>query len=140
MSEWKSDMEPAFDLMAAAETALEKAYAPYSKFRVGAAILTEAGNVYSACNVENVSYGLTVCAERNAIGRAIAEEGPALRITALAIANRDATGVSIPCSPCGACRQVIAEFADPKSTVLYQGEDGIIETTAGELLPDGFRF
>src|SRR5206468_2912133 len=79
-----------------------RAYAPYSNFRVGAAVLTDTGRVYSGCNVENASYGLTICAERTAIFSAVAGEGGNdLRIRAVAVLNDDGT----PCSPCGACRQ-----------------------------------
>lgn len=114
---------------------LERAYAPYSKFQVGAALLTEAGNVFTGCNVENASYGLTNCAERTAIFSAIAEEGPGMRIRAMAVLN----SAVIPCSPCGACRQVIFEFG-PKALVIYQGEGRMVEASAEKLLPAGFHF
>ncbi|MAL78688.1 MAG: cytidine deaminase [Sneathiella sp.] len=124
----------------AAETVLEAAYAPYSGFRVGAAVVTESGVVHTGCNVENASYGLTLCAERNAIARAVAAEGPAMKIREIYITNRTASGVAVPCSPCGACRQVIAEFATADTLIHYHGEDGIVCKTMAELLPDSFTF
>lgn len=122
------------DLLSAAEAALQKAYAPYSKFKVGAAVRAKSGAVYSGCNVENASYGLTVCAERNAIFSAVAGEGPRLRIEAIAVATDPAT----PAAPCGACRQVISEFGGPHCAVLYRGIDGLVEMTLKQLLPDAF--
>lgn len=122
-------------LLNAAKAALVRAYAPYSKFRVGAAVLTEAGAIYSGCNVENASYGLTNCAERTAIFTAVAAEGSRMRIRAVAVwSNPDQ-----PCSPCGACRQVIFELG-PNAIVLFQGQKGVQEVRASELLPFGFGF
>lgn len=121
-------------LFEAAQAAQGRAHAPYSKFPVGAAILGEDGRVYAGCNVENASYGLGVCAERNAIGRAIAEG--AKQVVAVAIVANAAR----PTPPCGACRQVISEFADPSVPVRYrspQGKEG--RYTVGELLPDAFN-
>ena len=112
---------------------LARAYAPYSKFRVGAAVLTAAGNVFTGCNVENASYGLTNCAERTAIFSAIAAEGESMRLRAVAVVNAQ----NVPCSPCGACRQVMFEFG-PDSTVIFQGAKGIEESTTRALLPAGF--
>jgi cytidine deaminase len=120
-------------LLAAANSMLQRAYAPYSKFRVGAAILTAAGNIYTGCNVENASYGLTNCAERTAIFSAVAAEGESMRLRAVAVVNAQ----KVPCSPCGGCRQVIFEFG-PDSVVLFQGKNGIEESTASALLPAGF--
>ena len=121
-------------LLAAAHEMLTRAYAPYSKFRVGAAILTEAGNLFTGCNVENASYGLTNCAERTAIFSAIASEGETMRVRAVAVANAQ----NVPCSPCGACRQVMFEFG-PDAVVLFQGQNGTTEeTTTRALLPGGF--
>lgn len=121
-------------LLNLAKAALARAYAPYSKFQVGAAVLTEAGAVYTGCNVENSSYGLTNCAERTAIFAAVAAEGPQMRIRALAVW----TNPEGPCSPCGACRQVIFELG-PGAIVLFQGQEGVQEICASELLPAGFR-
>ena len=122
------------DLVAAAEAALANAYAPYSNFRVGAALRTESGALYTGCNVENSSYGLTNCAERTAIFAAVAAEGPGLRVKEIAIA----TDPPVPCSPCGACRQVIAELGGPHCRVVYRSLDGIRETALKDLLPDAF--
>ncbi|HXZ81189.1 MAG TPA: cytidine deaminase [Terriglobales bacterium] len=127
--------EESRNLIEAARKALDNAYAPYSKFHVGAAILTEAGNIYTGGNVENASYGLTICAERSAIVAAVAAEGPGMRLRGVAVLN----GNDVPCSPCGACRQVIFEFG-PHAAVLFQGKDGIEESTAERMLPAGFSF
>jgi cytidine deaminase len=122
-------------LIAAARQMLGRAYAPYSKFHVGAAILTQAGNVYTGCNVENASYGMTNCAERTAIFSAVAAEGPTMKVVAVAVLNsRD-----MACSPCGACRQVIYEFG-PQAVIIYQGNGELLETSAEKLLPAGFHF
>ncbi|MDF2365709.1 cytidine deaminase [Sneathiella sp.] len=128
------------DLKAEADKALEKAYSPYSNFKVGAAILTESGNLYTGCNVENVSYGLTICAERTAITQAVAKEGPGMKLREVFVANRNENGVSIPCSPCGACRQFIAEFATQETRVHYAGKSGDVTKSVSDLLPDGFTF
>jgi cytidine deaminase len=121
-------------LLKAAAEARERAYAPYSGLRVGAALLTRRGNIFSGCNVENASYGLTVCAERAAVFAAVAQEGPELRIQALAVVGEP--GAQFP--PCGACRQVLAEFG-PEAVVLFQGEGGLTEARLEDLLPHGFR-
>lgn len=122
-------------LLEKAKAATNNAYAPYSKFMVGAAVLTEAGNVYIGCNVENSSYGLTNCAERTAIFSAVAAEGSGMHIRAIAVWSNPEG----PCSPCGACRQVIFEFG-PKAVVLFQGLNGLEEVSASEMLPHGFLF
>jgi len=117
-------------LVTAARAAQARAYAPYSNFRVGAALEGEDGVVYAGCNVENASYGLTVCAERNAIAVAVA--AGARRVTAVAVAS----GARPPASPCGACRQVLAEFAAPEAPVFIAGPRGApTQTTVGDLLP-----
>ncbi len=122
-------------LVEVAREARGRAYAPYSGFQVGAAVLTEAGNLYPGCNVENASYGLAVCAERVAIFNAVVAEGPGVRVRGLAV---QCSGAG-PCSPCGACRQVILEFG-PSATVLFDREEGMVEMEAGALLPAGFTF
>jgi cytidine deaminase len=123
-------------LLAMARQASSRAYAPYSQYRVGAAVLTEAGNIFTGCNVENISYGLTICAERNAIAAAVASEGgDKMKIKAIAVANE----LNTPCSPCGACRQVIREFGS-QSVVIFQAEEGIQTISATQLLPEGFSF
>jgi cytidine deaminase len=121
-------------LLRAARKAMKQAYAPYSQFRVGAALLTAKGKVFTGCNVENASYGLSNCAERTAIFAAIAQSGPGLNIRAIAVVNDQ----GVPCSPCGACRQVIYEFG-PDATVFFQGSKGWKENHITELLPEGFR-
>lgn len=122
------------ELVAAAKRAYENAYAPYSKFRVGAAILLENGQVFSGCNVENASYGLTNCAERTAIFSAIsALSARQVRIRAIAVVNDR----EVACSPCGACRQVISEFGGD-AEVFYLGPRGIVHSSMRQLLPDGF--
>jgi cytidine deaminase len=121
-------------LLGAARKAMNRAYAPYSQFRVGAALLTSKGEVFSGCNVENASYGMTNCAERTAIFAAIAQSGPGLNIRAIAVVNDQ----GVPCSPCGACRQVIYEFG-PEATVFFQASKGWKESHITELLPEGFR-
>ncbi len=93
---------------------MKNAHAPYSKFRVGAAILLTNGKIFSGCNVENASYGMTNCAERTAIYSAVAECGPKIEIQAVAVVNEQ----GVPCSPCGACRQVIYEFG-PAATIFF---------------------
>jgi len=120
-------------LLDVARAALNRAYAPYSKFRVGCAVLTEGGGVYTGCNVENASYGLTICAERAAICAAVAAEGERMKLAAVAVLNSAGTA----CAPCGACRQVIFEFG-ARARVMYQGQDGVEETSASQLLPSGF--
>jgi cytidine deaminase len=120
-------------LIRQARAAMKHAYAPYSSFRVGAAILLSDGRVFSGCNVENASYGLTICAERNAIFCAVANSSKKPEIVAAAVVNHR----GVPCSPCGACRQVLAEFG-PRAVVWYPGADGIAQRTMQELLVDGF--
>ena len=120
-------------LIRAARAAMKHAYAPYSDFRVGAAILLRDKRVFSGCNVENASYGLTICAERNAIFSAVAQSSKKPEIVAAAVVNHR----GVPCSPCGACRQVMAEFG-PQAVVWYPGPNGIIQRTMRELLVDGF--
>ena len=120
-------------LLQAAREALEKAYAPYSRFRVGAALLTDQGHLFSGANVENASYGLTLCAERAAVAAAVAAEGPGLKIRALAVVG-EAPGA---CPPCGACRQVLQEFS-AGAVVIYSGPEGLVQRPLEELLPEGF--
>lgn len=123
-------------LLEVAQSMLPQAYAIYSQFRVGAALLTEQGNIFSGCNVENVSYGLTICAERNAIAAAVAAEGgDKMRIKAIAVVNAKNTS----CSPCGACRQVIWEFGRDAS-VIFQGNHGQQTLLIEQLLPSGFSW
>lgn len=120
------------ELMLAARKARSRAYAPYSGFSVGAALEVAGGTVITGCNVENASYGLSLCAERAAVVRAVSRGKRAFR--ALAIAGPD----GIETAPCGACRQFIAEFA-PALPIMFTGVDGVIQTTLAELLPHAFR-
>jgi cytidine deaminase len=124
------------DLIAEARAAREGAYAPYSKFLVGAAVLAADGRVFRGCNVENASYGLCNCAERTALFTAIAAGVPVDGFARLAVIG-DTAG---PISPCGACRQVMFELGGPQLPVLLANLAGARRaTTAGALLPDGFR-
>ena len=128
--------EEADALRAQAEVAAGNAYAPYSRFRVGAALLLSSGATVTGCNVEICSYRLTCCAEQASVARAVAEHGPAVRLRAVAIANLNGA----LCMPCGACRQTLAEFADDAIPILYPGEGGKpCVTTLGALLPHAFR-
>ena len=118
-------------LIEAARAARTNAYAPYSVYEVGAAALASDGRVFSGCNVENASYGLTVCAERNAVFQMVA--AGARGLVAVAVATRDGA------APCGACLQVMQEFATGEVVVLLAGEDGSVEETSlAALMPRGF--
>lgn len=113
--------------------ARSKAYVPYSKFQVGAAVLTSNDHVFLGCNVENASYGLTNCAERTAIFKAVSEGDT--EIKAIAVVG-DTDG---PISPCGACRQVIAEFATEDTKIYLANLNGVVtESTISEILPGYF--
>lgn len=116
--------------------AARNAYAPYSNFHVGAAVLLQDGRTVTGCNVENASYRLTTCAEQTAIARAVAEYGAGIRIVAVAVANANA---AVACQPCGACRQTIAEFGGGTCRIFYPGDDGKPgECTLADLLPASF--
>jgi cytidine deaminase len=127
-------MPPASSLLANATAAAAKAYAPYSHFQVGCALLTAQGNLFTGCNVENASYGLTICAERSTIFHAVAEEGPGMKIAELAVI---ALGHEFP--PCGGCRQVIAEFAWPDTPIWFLRDGKPVSMKMAELLPASFR-
>ena len=122
------------ELCERAVAAAAAAYAPYSGFAVGAALLADDGTVFTGCNVENGSYGLTMCAERTAVFKAVSEGRRSFR--ALAIAG----GRETPAYPCGACRQVLAEFCAPETPVICLTLDAsrIERMTLGELLPRTF--
>ena len=105
---------------AAREVALHS-YSPYSHFKVGAALRLGNGAVVTGTNVENASYGMTICAERSALVRAVAEFGPAIRVTAVAVANLNNAGSP----PCGACRQMLAEFIDAEAPVVFPASEGM---------------
>lgn len=121
--------------MDAARQAAAHAYAPYSKFRVGAALLFDDGSIVTGCNVENMSYGLTSCAERNALFRAVSESGANRRIVAIAVTNLNGE----PSPPCGACRQVLGEFTTPDAVISFAGENGLESLPFKDLLPFQFR-
>lgn len=120
-------------LNTAARLASEHAYAPYSKFRVGAACVAGSGRIYSGANVENASYGLTICAERNALFQAVAAGEH--NIKAMVVY----TPTAVPTTPCGACRQVLCEFGDAIEVICCCDGDAIRTFTSGGLLPDRFR-
>jgi cytidine deaminase len=117
-----------------ARRAAAHAYAPASGFTVGAAILSDDGRVFSGCNVENASYGLTICAERNAAFHAVAEGARAFAAIAIWTPLRE------PAAPCGACRQVLAEFGPRMRVVLAGSGSERVDTTLTELLPRAFSF
>lgn len=119
------------DLIALALEARKKAYAPYSNFPVGAALLAQSGQVYTGCNVENASYGLSICAERVAVFKAVA--AGERRFKAMAVVTETKA------TPCGACRQVLAEFGEDDLQIIVANPDGQMESlTLGQLLPAGF--
>jgi cytidine deaminase len=122
------------ELLAAARAVRLHAHAPYSRFQVGAAVMDDAGRIHAGCNVENASYGLTICAERNAVAAAVAAGAKALRAVAIVTRMRP------PATPCGACRQVLAEFGGDDTVLLLAGPSGAArEQRLGALLPEAFR-
>jgi cytidine deaminase len=121
-------------LCAAAVAVRAHAYAPASRFAVGAAVLAADGRVFAGCNVENASYGLTICAERAAVCAAVAAGARALQAVAIA------TGLDDPARPCGACRQVLAEFGPGMDVVLVGDGGRRVATTLAALLPEPFTF
>jgi cytidine deaminase len=123
---------PAETLLQRARNVAERAYAPYSKFKVGAALLTSDGSVIVGCNVENASYGMSICAERSAVASMIAM-GHLDPVAIAVVGGRSGT----PCPPCGACRQVLAEF-NPNMLVVLESPNKVIVMSANELLPLSF--
>lgn len=119
-------------LVALAKEAMEHAYAPYSKFQVGAALLAKDGRVFTGCNVENASYGATNCAERTAIFKAVSEGYREFDAIAIVASSGDFA------SPCGICRQVLAEFMPDGKVILDSREKGMVTYSVRELLPSGF--
>jgi cytidine deaminase len=119
-------------LVAQAKAASGRAYCPYSKFRVGAAVLTESGEVVAGCNVENASYGLTMCAERNAVFQAVARGASSIRAVVVY------TPTPIPTAPCGACRQVLNEFGPDCEVLCVCDGPETIHSQLYALLPKAF--
>lgn len=120
------------ELMSQAKGAYRHAYVPYSSYPVGAAVLFKSGNIFSGCNVENASYGLTICAERNAVFQAVAQGERGLMAIAIAVPTEGFA------SPCGACRQVIREFTEDCAVILINGCGECRVTSLKVLLPDAF--
>ena len=135
MNEQFSTEAALLTLLDRARQAAQHAYAPYSGFRVGAALRLSNGEIVTGANVENVSFGLTICAERSALVHAVSQFGPGIRIEAVAIANLN----SVASPPCGACRQVLAEFILPGAPVIFPSTGGDRTMTLLELLPLGFE-
>lgn len=121
-------------LMQKAKDTAKNAYCPYSKFPVGACVMTDDGSIYTGCNFENSSFGMTICAERNAIGSAIAEGKRKIKAVAIYSPVQD------NCVPCGACRQVIHEFCDNDEDVdiILQNGNELKIFTLAQLLPESF--
>jgi cytidine deaminase len=120
------------DIVKLAKSVSEKAYCPYSQFRVGAVVLTEDGKTFEGCNVENASYGLTICAERNAVFQAVARGKQ--KVVAIVIYTPTPT----PSAPCGACRQVINEFGPDAMVMSVCDGPDVLKTTLSKLLPEAF--
>jgi homotetrameric cytidine deaminase len=128
--------DPALEmLLESARKAAQNSYSPYSHFRVGAALKLSNGEIVTGTNVENVSYGLTICAERSALVRAVAQFGPEIRVEAVAVANLNHAASP----PCGACRQVLAEFIAPGAPVAFPAADGTRTMLFGDLFPMAFE-
>jgi cytidine deaminase len=122
------------ELVSTARGAAARAYCPYSRFKVGAAVLTSAGEIFSGCNVENASYGLTICAERNAVFQAVSRGAGALSIRAVVVY----TPTAAPTAPCGACRQVINEFGPNARLISICDGPDTLESSVERLLPQAF--
>ena len=122
------------ELMEEARLAAQRSYSPYSKFQVGAALRLTNGEVVTGTNVENASYGLTICAERSALVSAVSQFGPKIRIEAVAVANLNEAASP----PCGACRQMLAEFTLPDAPVVFPAADGERTMAFSEVMPLAF--
>jgi homotetrameric cytidine deaminase len=122
-------------LLELARQAALHSYSPYSKFKVGAALQLAGGEIVTGTNVENISYGLTICAERAALVRAVSQFGPQIRIEAIAVANLNGA----PSPPCGACRQMLAEFTLPEAPVAFPAADGTRIMPFSAVLPVAFE-
>ena len=123
-------------LVMLAQQARTRAYAPYSRFTVGAALLAESGEIYCGCNIENASFGATNCAERTAFFKAV--EAGERRFSAIAIAGGKQGEEDVFCPPCGMCRQVMGEFCTKDFVILLKAGDEIKRYTLGQLLPLAF--
>jgi homotetrameric cytidine deaminase len=131
----ETELDPELlELLDGAREAASRSYSPYSGFRVGAALRLTNGAVVTGTNVENVSYGMTICAERAALVRAVSEYGPEIRIEAVAIANLNKAASP----PCGACRQMLAEFVLPDAPVMFPTATGLRVVPFREILPLAF--
>lgn len=124
------------DLIEQAKQAMTAAYAPYSGFRVGAALLCADGSVYTGCNIENAAYSPTLCAERTAFAKAISEGKR--QFTAIAVCGGKDGVITGTCTPCGVCRQVMAEFCGEDFKILLADRQGWEMRTLSQLLPEGF--
>jgi homotetrameric cytidine deaminase len=130
------ETEPALmSLMEFARQVALHSYSPYSHFRVGAALRLANGEIVTGTNVENMSYGLTLCAERSALARAVSQFGPEIRIEAVAVANLN----NAASPPCGACRQMLAEFIRPEAPVIFSTVGGMRTMLFSALLPLAFE-
>lgn len=129
-----TEISPALldELKAAAKAAADLAYAPYSRFPVGAALLTEDGKIYAGCNVENAAYPLTSCAERGAVCSMVAQGSRKIRFVVVY------TPTGTPSSPCGACRQILHEFGPDAWVYSFCTSDAVLSKSLAELLPDSF--
>lgn len=125
-----NDME----LYEKAVKAMEYSYSPYSKYKVGAAVLTKCGKVFTGCNVENSSYGATICGERTALTKAVSEGYRDFEAIAISGSDDD-----VPAFPCGICRQFIFEFGSDIKVILMNKEKELVRYKINELLPEGFR-
>jgi homotetrameric cytidine deaminase len=123
------------ELLEQARRAAEQSYSPYSGFKVGAALRLASGEIVTGTNVENVSYGLTICAERSALVRAVSEFGPEIRVEAVAVANLNHAASP----PCGACRQMLAEFVLPDAPVIFPASDGVRTMAFSDVMPLAFE-
>ena len=124
------------ELIEKAKQAMEKAYAPYSGFQVGAALLCADGSIYTGCNIENASFSPTICAERTAFAKAVSEGKR--DFTAIAVCGGKGGNITGLCAPCGVCRQVMAEFCKEDFQVILVKADGYEMRTLSQLLPDSF--
>lgn len=129
-----------FELMEYAKKAQKNAYAPYSNFKVGAALLSQEGKVYLGCNIENASFGATICAERAALSNAVANGERKFKALALVGSNFEREDERIVCTPCGICRQMLSEFCKPDFQIfLLEQDESISVHTIEDMLPLAFN-